>query len=81
MIGVFLKKEKDGVDWKFLTTTEKQLKQNKEKMFEDDDMSKGDDPNNAIMNLMKKMYQSSDGEMKRTIQKAWIEGQEKNKQF
>lgn len=85
MISVFLKKSKEGVTWKFLTTTEKQLKDKKEKMFEKEEGDDGGmgggsaDPNNALMSIMKKMYESGDPEMKRTIQKAWTEGQEKNK--
>lgn len=77
MIAVFLKKVNEGVTWKFLTSTEKQLKDKKEKMLDDGGMS--GDPNNALMGLMKKMYESGDPEMKRTIQKAWVEGQEKSK--
>lgn len=78
MIAVFLKKVKENVTWKFLTSTEKQLKEKKDKMFENDnDDEIGKDPNGALMNIMKKMYETGDSEMKRTIQKAWVEGQEK----
>lgn len=78
MIAVLLKKAKEGVTWKFLTATEKALKENKEKMFEKNG-DVNEDPNNALMNIMKKMYESGDPEMKRTIAKAWTESQEKNK--
>jgi calcyclin binding protein len=78
MIAVLLKKAKEGVTWKFLTATEKVLKDNKEKMFADKGEA-SEDPNNALMSIMKKMYESGDPEMKRTIAKAWTEGQEKNK--
>lgn len=79
MIAVFLKKVKEGVTWKFLTTTEKQLKDKKEKMFEKEEGedNASSDPNNALMSIMKKMYETGDPEMKKTIQKAWMEGQEK----
>jgi calcyclin binding protein len=80
MIAVFLKKEKEGLTWKYLTSTEKHLKSQKEKMFEKDESGAGigdGDPGSALMNMMKKMYETGDDQMKRTIQKAWIEGQEK----
>jgi len=35
------------------------------------------DPSAGLMNMMKKMYDEGDDEMKRTIAKAWTEGQEK----
>ena len=55
------------------------LKDKKEKMFEKDEGedNASSDPNNALMSIMKKMYDTGDPEMKRTIQKAWMEGQEK----
>ncbi|XP_014676250.1 PREDICTED: calcyclin-binding protein-like [Priapulus caudatus] len=37
----------------------------------------GEDPNKAMMNIMKKMYDEGDDEMKRSIAKAWTEGKEK----
>ncbi|KAF0294717.1 Calcyclin-binding protein [Amphibalanus amphitrite] len=39
----------------------------------------GGDPAAGIMDLMKKMYDEGDDEMKRTIKKAWAEGQEKQR--
>ena len=33
--------------------------------------------NNNLFKLMKKMYEDGDDEMKRTIAKAWTEGQDK----
>ena len=37
----------------------------------------GEDPGAGLMQLMKKMYDDGDDEMKRTIKKAWFESQEK----
>lgn len=37
----------------------------------------GKDPNEGIMDMMRKMYNEGDDEMKRTIAKAWTESQEK----
>ena len=36
-----------------------------------------DDPSKSIMNMMKKMYDEGDDEMKRTIAKAWTESRDK----
>lgn len=36
-----------------------------------------EDPQAGIMNLMKKMYDEGDDDMKRTIAKAWTESQDK----
>ena len=38
---------------------------------------KNDDPERGIMDLMRKMYDEGDDEMKRTIKKAWHESQDK----
>lgn len=35
------------------------------------------DPNASLMGLMKKMYDEGDDEMKRTLNKAWTESQDK----
>ena len=38
---------------------------------------KGEDPGAGIMQMMQKMYDEGDDDMKRTIKKAWHESQEK----
>lgn len=76
MIVLYLKKVKE-VTWGCLTKTEKHLKDQKTKMFDKDDNEEGGDPGNALMNMMKKMYDSGDSDMKRTIAKAWSESQQK----
>lgn len=78
MVALYLKKEKEGVNWGCLTTTEKRLKDSKSKTFEEDKSS--EDPMGGLMNIMKKMYDTGDSDMKRTIAKAWTEGQEKSRQ-
>lgn len=35
------------------------------------------DPGDGLMNMLKKIYSEGDDEMKRTINKAWSESQEK----
>jgi len=47
------------------------------KKTEDPKLDDKADPSASLMNLMKKMYDDGDDEMKRTIAKAWTEGQEK----
>jgi calcyclin binding protein len=39
-----------------------------------------EDPNTALMDMMKKMYDEGDDEMKRTMQKAWWEAQHKKEE-
>ncbi|XP_062849089.1 calcyclin-binding protein [Trichomycterus rosablanca] len=58
--------------WEFLTQVEKQAK-DKEKPSYDDNA----DPGDGLMNILKKMYSDGDDEMKRTLNKAWTESQEK----
>lgn len=62
-----------------MTLTEKRLKDEKSKVLEES-KSKSDDPMGGLMDIMKTMYNSGDAEMKRTIAKAWTEGQEKKNQ-
>lgn len=38
------------------------------------------DPSEGLMNMLKKIYSEGDDEMKRTINKAWTESQEKKMQ-
>lgn len=62
-----------------MTQTEKRLKDEKNKTFEQDKDASSKDPMGGLMDIMKKMYESGDPEMKRTIAKAWTEGQDKSK--
>ena len=39
------------------------------------------DPSAGLMDMMKKMYEEGDDEMKRTIAKAWTEGQDKKVKY
>ncbi|KAJ3189659.1 hypothetical protein HK101_008796, partial [Irineochytrium annulatum] len=67
---VTLKKVKTG-EWGSL------VKKKKEKMPAD--FGKEDEPENAIMDLMKKMYTEGDDDMKKMIAKTWTESQDKQK--
>ena len=61
--------------WSHVTSVEKRLKESKTSSVPD--MSEDNDPGTSLMNLMKKMYQEGDDEIKKTIAKAWTETQEK----
>jgi calcyclin binding protein len=36
-----------------------------------------EDPNTALMDMVRKMYEEGDDDMKQTMQKAWLEAQHK----
>ncbi|XP_078480070.1 LOW QUALITY PROTEIN: calcyclin-binding protein-like [Lampetra planeri] len=59
--------------WEFLTQVEKLSKEKSNKPNHDDNA----DPSEGLMNMLKKIYSEGDDEMKRTINKAWTESQEK----
>ncbi|KAG7456962.1 hypothetical protein MATL_G00241470 [Megalops atlanticus] len=65
-------KKKTPKKWECLTQVEKQTKE-KEKPSYDENA----DPSEGLMSMLKKIYSEGDDEMKRTINKAWTESQEK----
>lgn len=76
MIVVLLAK-KIARDWSHVTLVEKRIKDAKSPSMPE--LGEDSDPSASLMNLMKKMYQDGDDEMKKTIAKAWTESQEKQK--
>ncbi|XP_011201500.1 calcyclin-binding protein [Bactrocera neohumeralis] len=74
MVAIYMKKNNEGKHWDHLTTIQKRLKQKL-----DDEFKSSDDgnPENALVNIMKKMYNSGDSKTKQMIAKAWTEGQQK----
>lgn len=42
-------------------------------------MEENADPSDGLMSMLKKIYEDGDDEMKRTINKAWTESQDKKK--
>lgn len=74
---IFLSKYNPGSNWTHITYAEKAVADAKKT----NDTKPGDigtdDPSAGLMNMMKKLYNEGDEEMKRTIAKAWTEGQEK----
>lgn len=65
-------KKQTSKKWECLTAVEKQAKE-KEKPTMDENA----DPSDGLMNMLKKIYAEGDDEMKRTINKAWSESQDK----
>ncbi|XP_053368381.1 calcyclin-binding protein [Clarias gariepinus] len=65
-------KKKTTKKWDCFTQVEKQSKE-KDKPNYDENA----DPGEGLMNMLKKIYSEGDDEMKRTINKAWAESQEK----
>ncbi|XP_066587089.1 calcyclin-binding protein [Prorops nasuta] len=75
MIVIFLVKKAAKL-WSHITVVEKRIKESKTPSTSD--MLEDSDPGASLMNLMKKMYQDGDDEIKKTIAKAWTESQQKN---
>ncbi|KAM7400667.1 hypothetical protein PAMA_005048 [Pampus argenteus] len=57
--------------WECLTQVDKKSKDTKP------DVDENADPSDGLMSMLKKIYSEGDDEMKRTINKAWSESQEK----
>ncbi|KAH8308579.1 hypothetical protein KR018_011944, partial [Drosophila ironensis] len=75
MVAIYLKKAKEGENWDVLTAIQKRLKQK-----QDSEMSKdSENPESALVNIMKKMYNNGDAKTKQMIAKAWTESQDKAK--
>ncbi|XP_003219914.2 calcyclin-binding protein [Anolis carolinensis] len=70
MIVILCKKKKEE-KWECLTQVEKETKEKEKASYDTSDPSEG------LMNLLKKMYADGDDEMKRSINKAWVESREK----
>lgn len=79
MVVLFMKKTKEGKKWDFLTKTAKKVEHIKKE--ETNSMMDGDNPNAALMNIMKKMYESGDASTKQMIEKAYTENMSKSSQI
>jgi len=75
MVVIMLAKAKEGQNWSHATAAEKAKADKKNEVPKMDDDS--GDPSKGLMNMMKKMYDEGDDDMKRTIAKAWTESQNK----
>ncbi|XP_041445254.1 calcyclin binding protein L homeolog isoform X2 [Xenopus laevis] len=65
-------RKKSEQKWEFLTQVEKQTKEKEKPPLDTDG-----DPSAGLMNVLKKIYDEGDDEMKRTLNKAWVESREK----
>ncbi|XP_017871957.1 PREDICTED: calcyclin-binding protein [Drosophila arizonae] len=73
MVAIYLKKVEEDKSWDVLTSIQKRLKQK-----QDSELSKdSENPEGALVNIMKKMYNSGDSKTKQMIAKAWTESQDK----
>jgi len=77
MVVVYLAKASPNQTWKHLTLAEKKAKE----PAIPDIGGADDDPQDKIMQMMKKMYEEGDSDMKRTIAKAWSESRDKQTAF
>ena len=75
MVVIMLAKANEGQNWSHVTAVEKAKADKKNEVPKMDDDS--GDPSKGLMNMMKKMYDEGDDDMKRTIAKAWTESQNK----
>ncbi|XP_062140620.1 calcyclin-binding protein [Drosophila sulfurigaster albostrigata] len=73
MVAIYLKKAEEGQNWDVLTSIQKRLKQKADNELAKDNAN----PEEALVNIMKKMYNSGDSKTKQVIAKAWTESQEK----
>ncbi|XP_054976169.1 calcyclin-binding protein [Sorex araneus] len=71
-ILILCRKKAENTRWEYLTQVEKDCKE-KEKPSYDTET----DPSEGLMNVLKKIYEDGDDDMKRTINKAWVESREK----
>ncbi|XP_020021580.1 calcyclin-binding protein [Castor canadensis] len=69
---ILCRKKVENTRWDYLTQVEKDCKE-KEKPSYDTEA----DPSEGLMNVLKKIYEDGDDDMKRTINKAWVESREK----
>lgn len=74
MVLVSLAK-KVAKNWSHVTGVEKRIKESKKSSVPD--TTEDGDPRASLINLMKKMYQEGDDEVKKMMAKAWTESQEK----
>jgi len=73
MVTVLLAKADQGKTWSHATAAAK-AQADKKKAATAPAPEMGQDPQQGLMDMMKKMYDEGDDEMKRTINKAWSEG-------
>ncbi|GLV43701.1 uncharacterized protein CBL_06973 [Carabus blaptoides fortunei] len=79
MVVISAAKLKEG-NWSHVTEFDKKASDSK-KLLPDKETEEEAGPEASLINMMKKMYEQGDDEMKRTIAKAWHEGQNKRSEL
>lgn len=79
MIAIYLKKQKECLNWEYLTSIEKKLKDAKDSTYKKGLDVDEEDPSAGLMNLMKKMYDEGDTSTKQMIAKTWSESMNKQR--
>ncbi|KAI0978561.1 hypothetical protein GJ496_005952 [Pomphorhynchus laevis] len=74
-VVICLKKKQAKTNWEYLTEADRLAKEKSKPKLDPVDDKK--DPGDGLMDMMRKMYDEGDDEMKRTIAKAWTESREK----
>uniref|UniRef100_A0A8C5ZKA0 Calcyclin-binding protein n=1 Tax=Marmota marmota marmota TaxID=9994 RepID=A0A8C5ZKA0_MARMA len=69
---ILCRKKAENTLWEYLTQVEKECKE-KEKPSHDTET----DPSEGLMNVLRKICEDGDDDMKRTINKSWVESREK----
>ncbi|XP_067635115.1 calcyclin-binding protein [Eurosta solidaginis] len=75
MIALYLKKAVEGKHWECLTSIQKRIKQKSDEEFKN--IGNDSSPEDGLVNIMKRMYNSGDTKTKQMIAKAWTESQQK----
>nr|XP_045000315.1 calcyclin-binding protein-like [Jaculus jaculus] len=69
---ILCRKKAANTRWDYLTQVEKECKEKQKPSYDNET-----DPSEGLMNVLKKIYEDGHNDMKRTINKAWVESREK----
>nr|XP_004663182.2 calcyclin-binding protein [Jaculus jaculus] len=72
VIIILCRKKAENTRWDYLTQVEKECKEKQKPSYD-----KETDPSEGLMNVLKKIYEDGDDDMKQTINKTWVESREK----
>ncbi|KAM5255410.1 LOW QUALITY PROTEIN: calcyclin-binding protein-like [Ctenodactylus gundi] len=72
IVLILCRKKAENTQWHYLTQVEKECKENEKPSYDAET-----DPSEGLMDVLKKIYEDGDDDMKRTINKAWVESREK----
>ncbi|XP_056010501.1 calcyclin-binding protein-like [Ostrea edulis] len=74
---LMLKKSTVGKTWPYVTSGEKAAKKAMEEKEKKPKVDDDKDPNDSMMDMLKKMYDEGDDDMRRTIAQAWTQSRDK----